>query len=191
MECQILFFNLVNFGFDPDLEEGIALTQRRLDDSQAMSAQTPPVDATTSELQSPSDAGNRATVAVTSQLWGHAMFPTCPSFGNSLMEFGVVESKYEKAPRKTLTTHRTLWIRKCSIFVTWIIVMWIVLNALMECQSLMFLDESHTWISWSKAIAKLGFTGNLAMADHKEPREVYNVAIVFAPPDTRHSIIFE
>jgi hypothetical protein len=68
MECQILFFNLVNFGFDPDLEEGIALTQRRLDDSQAMSAQTPPVDATTSELQSPSDAGNRATVAVTSQL---------------------------------------------------------------------------------------------------------------------------
>lgn len=68
MEFQILFFNLVNFVFDPDLEEGIALTQRRLDDSQAMSAQTPPDDATASGLQSPSDAGNCATVAVTSQI---------------------------------------------------------------------------------------------------------------------------
>jgi hypothetical protein len=68
MGCRILLLNLVNCGFDPDLEEGIALTQRRLDDSQAMSAQTPPVDAAASALQSPIDAGNRATVAVTSQL---------------------------------------------------------------------------------------------------------------------------
>jgi hypothetical protein len=39
-----------------------------------------------------------------------------------------------------------------------------------------------------QSIAKLGLTGNLATA---EPREVYNVAMVFTPPDTRRSIIIE
>jgi hypothetical protein len=68
MGCRILLLNLVNCGFDPDLEEGIALTQRRLDDSQAMSVQTPPDDAATSAVESPSDAGNRVAVAVASQL---------------------------------------------------------------------------------------------------------------------------
>jgi hypothetical protein len=68
MECQIHFLHHASFGFDPDLEEGIALTQRRLDDSQAMSVQTPPDDAATSAVESPSDAGNRVAVAVASQL---------------------------------------------------------------------------------------------------------------------------
>jgi hypothetical protein len=68
IEGQIHLLHNANFGFDPDLEKGIALTERRLDDSQGMSAQTSPDDAAASALQSPSDAGNRAAVAVALQL---------------------------------------------------------------------------------------------------------------------------
>lgn len=73
------------------------------------------------------------------------MFPTCPSFGSSLLEFGVVESKYEKAPRKTLTER--LLLERVFNFCN-VIYCNVNSNALMECQSLMFLDESHTSSTW-------------------------------------------